>query len=65
VVGQNNMRIAQEEVFESVFSIIKFKDQEAVANDIRFGLAIVIGRYGLKHIIQSVTGNPFVMRWWF
>ena len=35
-----NLRIAQEEVFGSVFSIIKFRDEEADANDIRFGLAL-------------------------
>ncbi len=38
---QNRMRIAQEEVFGPVLSIIKFKDEDeavAVANDVRFGL---------------------------
>lgn len=38
---QNRMRIAQEEVFGPVLSIIKFKDEDeavAIANDIRFGL---------------------------
>lgn len=37
----NNMRIAQEEVFGPVLSVIKFKDEEeaaTIANDIRFGL---------------------------
>ncbi|MFN0040341.1 MAG: aldehyde dehydrogenase [Burkholderiales bacterium] len=37
----NNMRIAQEEVFGPVLSVIKFKDEEEavkIANDIRFGL---------------------------
>jgi aldehyde dehydrogenase (NAD+) len=37
----NKMRIAQEEVFGPVLSVIKFKDEEeavAIANDIRFGL---------------------------
>ena len=37
----NNMRIAQEEVFGPVLSVIKFKDEEeatAIANDVRFGL---------------------------
>jgi (Z)-2-((N-methylformamido)methylene)-5-hydroxybutyrolactone dehydrogenase len=38
---KNNMRIAQEEVFGPVLSVIKFKDEEEalqIANDIRFGL---------------------------
>jgi aldehyde dehydrogenase (NAD+) len=38
---QNSMRIAQEEVFGPVLSIIKFKDEDeavAIANDVRFGL---------------------------
>jgi len=37
----NRMRIAQEEVFGPVLSVIKFKDEEdatAIANDVRFGL---------------------------
>ena len=38
---KNDMRIAQEEVFGPVLSVIKFKDEEEavkIANDIRFGL---------------------------
>ena len=38
----NTMRIAQEEVFGPVLSVIKFKDEEdaiRIGNDIRFGLA--------------------------
>lgn len=38
----NNMRIAQEEVFGPVLSVLKFKDEEdaiRIGNDIRFGLA--------------------------
>lgn len=38
----NNMRIAQEEVFGPVLSVLKFKDEDdalRIANDIRFGLA--------------------------
>ncbi len=37
----NKMRIAQEEVFGPVLSVIRFKDEEealAIANDVRFGL---------------------------
>ncbi|AHG65141.1 aldehyde dehydrogenase [Advenella mimigardefordensis] len=39
---RNSMRIAQEEVFGPVLSIIRFEDEEdalSIANDIRFGLA--------------------------
>jgi aldehyde dehydrogenase (NAD+) len=39
---RNDMRIAQEEVFGPVLSVIKFKDEEdaiRIGNDIRFGLA--------------------------
>jgi (Z)-2-((N-methylformamido)methylene)-5-hydroxybutyrolactone dehydrogenase len=39
---KNEMRIAQEEVFGPVLSVIKFKDEEdaiRIGNDIRFGLA--------------------------
>lgn len=39
---RNDMRIAQEEVFGPVLSVLKFKDEEQaihIANDIRFGLA--------------------------
>jgi aldehyde dehydrogenase (NAD+) len=38
---KNTMRIAQEEVFGPVLSVIKFKDEDeatAIANDVRFGL---------------------------
>jgi aldehyde dehydrogenase (NAD+) len=41
----NGMRIAQEEVFGPVLSIIRFKDEEeavAIANDVRFGLAAAV-----------------------
>jgi acyl-CoA reductase-like NAD-dependent aldehyde dehydrogenase len=39
---KNDMRIAQEEVFGPVLSVIKFKDEEdaiRIGNDVRFGLA--------------------------
>ena len=39
---ENSMRIAQEEVFGPVLSVLKFKDEEdaiRIGNDIRFGLA--------------------------
>jgi (Z)-2-((N-methylformamido)methylene)-5-hydroxybutyrolactone dehydrogenase len=41
----NNMRIAQEEVFGPVLSILRFKDESeavAIANDVRFGLAAAV-----------------------
>ncbi len=42
---KNNMRIAQEEVFGPVLSVIKFKDEDEalrIANDVRFGLASAV-----------------------
>jgi len=42
---RNDMRIAQEEVFGPVLSIIRFKDEEdalRIANDVRFGLAAAV-----------------------
>jgi acyl-CoA reductase-like NAD-dependent aldehyde dehydrogenase len=41
----NDMRIAQEEVFGPILSVIKFKDEEdaiRIANDTRFGLAAAV-----------------------
>ncbi|MBN9427176.1 MAG: aldehyde dehydrogenase [Burkholderiales bacterium] len=41
----NDMRIAQEEVFGPVLSVLKFRDEEdavRIANDIRFGLAAAV-----------------------
>jgi acyl-CoA reductase-like NAD-dependent aldehyde dehydrogenase len=41
----NGMRIAQEEVFGPILSVIKFRDEEeavALANDTRFGLAAAV-----------------------
>lgn len=60
----NRMRIAQEEVFGPVLSVIPFKDEEeaiAIANDIRFGLGAGvwtsdIGRaFRMSERIQSGT----------
>lgn len=42
---KNDMRIAQEEVFGPVLSVIRFKDEEdalSIANDVRFGLASAV-----------------------
>src|SRR3989304_341665 len=47
---QNRMRIAQEEVFGPVLSILKFKDEDeavAIANDVRFGLSAGVGAGGI------------------
>ncbi len=51
----NNMRIAQEEVFGPVLSVIKFKqvdDAIAIANDIQFGLAAGIWTQDIKKALQ-------------
>ncbi len=42
---RNDMRVAQEEVFGPVLSIIRFKDEDEavrIANDVRFGLAAAV-----------------------
>ncbi len=47
----NDMRIAQEEVFGPVLSIIKFKDEEeaiAIGNDIMYGLAAGVWTQNLR-----------------
>jgi acyl-CoA reductase-like NAD-dependent aldehyde dehydrogenase len=47
----NKMRIAQEEVFGPVLSIIKFKDEEeavAIANDVAYGLAAGVWTQSVK-----------------
>ena len=51
----NKMRIAQEEVFGPVLSIIRFKtDEEAVeiANDIAFGLAAGVWTQSIKRALK-------------
>ena len=50
----NDMRIAQEEVFGPVLSIIRFKDDEeavAIANDILYGLAAGVWTQSIKRAI--------------
>jgi aldehyde dehydrogenase (NAD+) len=50
----NDMRIAQEEVFGPVLSVIKFKDEEeavAIANDILYGLAAGVWTQNIKRAI--------------
>lgn len=52
----NTMRIAQEEVFGPVLSIIRFKtDEEAIeiANDIAFGLAAGVWTQSIKRAIKT------------
>ena len=60
----NRMRIAQEEVFGPVLSVIRFKDEAeaiAIANDVRFGLGAGvwtsdIGRaFRMTEAVQSGT----------
>jgi aldehyde dehydrogenase (NAD+) len=51
---ENRMRIAQEEVFGPVLSVIRFKDEDdavRIANDIRFGLAAGIWTTSLRRAL--------------
>lgn len=51
----NQMRIAQEEVFGPVLSIIRFKDDEEaveIANDIAFGLAAGVWTQSIKRALK-------------
>jgi aldehyde dehydrogenase (NAD+) len=51
----NDMRIAQEEVFGPVLSMIRFKDEDeaiAIANDIIFGLASGVWTQSIKRAIK-------------
>ena len=51
----NKMRIAQEEVFGPVLSIIKFKDDEeavSVANDVIYGLAAGVWTQNIRRAIK-------------
>lgn len=48
---KNEMRIAQEEVFGPVLSVLKFKDEEdaiRIGNDVRFGLAAGVWTQSLR-----------------
>ncbi|WP_315138381.1 aldehyde dehydrogenase [Achromobacter marplatensis] len=51
----NGMRIAQEEVFGPVLSIIRFKDEAdalRIANDVRFGLAAAVWTQNMARAIR-------------
>ncbi|MFO1126283.1 MAG: aldehyde dehydrogenase family protein [Methylocystis sp.] len=51
----NKMRIAQEEVFGPVLSVIRFKDEDeavAIANDSLYGLAAGVWTQGIKRSIK-------------
>ncbi|MFC0524530.1 5-carboxymethyl-2-hydroxymuconate semialdehyde dehydrogenase [Pontibacillus salicampi] len=59
----NSMRVAQEEIFGPVLSVIPFKDEEeavALANDIRYGLAGYVWTNDLKRghrVAQAVDSG--------
>lgn len=56
---ENNMRIAQEEIFGPVLSIIKFSRQDEaiqIANDTRFGLAAMVWTKDLNRANQVASG---------
>ena len=55
----NKMRIAQEEVFGPVLSVIKFKDEAealAIANDVRFGLGSGVWTGDIGRAIRMSEG---------
>ena len=59
----NKMRIAQEEVFGPVLSVIKFKDEEEavqIANDIAYGLGAGVWTQSVKraHIDGRSASRP-------
>jgi len=55
----NEMRIAQEEVFGPVLSVLKFRDEEEalrIANDTRFGLAAGVWTQSLHRAMVMTQG---------
>ncbi len=56
---KNDMRIAQEEIFGPVLSVIRFKDEDEalrIGNDIRFGLAAGVWTQNLKRAFKMADG---------
>ena len=52
---ENNMRIAQEEVFGPVLSVIPFEDEEnaiQIANDVEFGLAAGLWTENIRRAVK-------------
>ncbi len=55
---RNDMRIAQEEVFGPVLSVIKFKDEEEavrIANDVMYGLGSGVWTQSIKRATQTAA----------
>jgi len=54
--ARNDMRIAQEEIFGPVLSVIRWRDHDAMlreANDVRYGLAAGIYTAGLENAMRT------------
>lgn len=51
----NGMRIAQEEIFGPVLSVIRFKDEQeaiSIANDVRYGLAAGVWTEDMRRVVR-------------